>query len=104
MPFGGVGYLGDHIFHAPGAKLWHYAAEPRTLSVTYPFCGSALTVTTNNPSEMCPLKFTDFCLFLYHQSYAILQGPLIPRGFLTFLFMAPDIYKFVTRLTGLHAS
>ena len=29
-------------------------------------------------SEMCPLKLTDFCLFLYHRSYTILQGPLIP--------------------------
>ena len=29
-------------------------------------------------SEMCPLKLTDFCPFLYHQSCTILQGPLIP--------------------------
>ena len=48
------------------------------LSVTYPLCGSALTDATDNPSEMCPLKLTDFCLFLYHWSYTILQGPLIP--------------------------
>ena len=34
--------------------------------------------TTDNPSEMCPLKLTSFCLFLYHWSYTILQGPLIP--------------------------
>ena len=39
-----------------GARLWHYAAELRTLSVTYPLCGSALTDTTDNPSEMCPQK------------------------------------------------
>ena len=32
----------------------------------------------DNPSEMCPLKLTDFCLFLYDRSYTILQGPLIP--------------------------
>ena len=49
-----------------GARLWHYAAELRTLSVTYPLCGSALTYTMDNPSEMCPLKLTNFCLFLYH--------------------------------------
>ena len=61
-----------------GARLWHYAAELRTLSVTYPLCGSALTDTTDNPSEVCPLKLTDFCLFLYHRSYTILQGPFIP--------------------------
>ena len=61
-----------------GARLWHYAAELRTLSVTYPLCGSALTDTTDNPSEMCPLRLTDFCLFLYHRSYTILQRPLIP--------------------------
>ena len=60
-----------------GARLWHYAAELRTLSVTYPLCGSALTDTTDNPL-MCPLKLTDFCLFVYHPSYKILQGLLIP--------------------------
>ena len=73
MPFfGGAGHLGDQIFHAPGAKFWHYAAELHTISVTYPLCGSAL-----NLPEMCPLKLTDFCLFLYHQSYTIL--PATPR-------------------------
>ena len=61
-----------------GARLWHYASEHRTLSVIYPLCGSALTDTTDNPSDMCPLKLTGFCLFLYHRSYTILQGPLIP--------------------------
>ena len=61
-----------------GASLWHYAAELCTLSVTYPLGGSALTDTTDNPSEMCQLKVTDFCLFLHHQSYTILQGPFIP--------------------------
>ena len=56
-----------------GARLWHYTAELRTLSVTYPLCGSALTYTTDNPSEMCPLKLTDF----YHtQSY---KGCLFPQ-------------------------
>ena len=64
--FGGAGHLREQIFHAPGAKLWHYAAELLTLSVTYPLCGLDLTNTTDNPSEMCPLKLTDFCLFLYH--------------------------------------
>ena len=38
------------------ARLGHYAAELRTLSVTYPLCGSALTNTMDNPSEMCLLK------------------------------------------------
>ena len=33
---------------------------------TYPLCSSALNDTTYNQSEMCPLKNTDFCLFLYH--------------------------------------
>ena len=56
MPFGGAGHLSDQIFHAPRSQAWHYAAELRTLSVTYPLCGSALTDTTDNPSEMCPLK------------------------------------------------
>ena len=79
MPLGGTGHLGDHIFMPLGARLWHYAAELRNLSVTYPLCGSALTDTMNNPSEMCPLKLTDFGLFLYHRSYTILQGPLIPQ-------------------------
>ena len=56
-----------------GARLWHYAAELCTLSVTSPLCGSALTDTTDYP-----LKLTYFYLFLYHWSYTILQGPLIP--------------------------
>ena len=60
------------------ARLWHYAAELRTLSVTYPLCGSALTDTADNPSKMCSLKLIDFCPFLYHGSYTMLQGPLIP--------------------------
>ena len=60
------------------AKLWHYATELRTLSVTYPLISSALTNTTDNPSEMWPQKLLNFCLFLYNQSYTILQGPLIP--------------------------
>ena len=63
MPFGGAGHLSHHILHTPEAKLWRYAAELRTLSVTYPLCGSALTDTTHNPSEMCPLKRTDLYLF-----------------------------------------
>ena len=79
MPFGGADYSSDQIFHAPGAKPWHYAAELRTLSVTYFLRGLALTNTTDNESEMCPLKLTYFCLFLYHQSYTILLVPLIPR-------------------------
>ena len=70
--------LADQIFHAPGAKPWHYAADLHTLSVLYPLCGSALTDTTNNPSEMCPPRLTDFCLFLYHQLYTILKGLHIP--------------------------
>ena len=61
MPFGGAGHLGDQIFHAPGARLWHYAAELHTLLVTYPLCGSALTdIITDNLSEKCPTKLTDF--------------------------------------------
>ena len=68
----------DQIFQAPGAKLWHYAAELHSVSVTYLLCGSAPTDTTDNLSEMCPLKLTDFCLFLYHPSYTIFQGPLFP--------------------------
>ena len=77
--FGGAGHLCDQIFHAPGAKLWHYAAELRTLSVTYPLCGLTLTNTTDNQSEMCPLKLTDICLFCsidHAQSY---KGRLFPQ-------------------------
>ena len=53
--FGGAGHLSDDIFRAPGAILWHFAAELRTLSVTRPLCGSALASTTANPSEICLL-------------------------------------------------
>ena len=66
VPFGGASHISDQIFHAPGAKLWHYAVELHTLSVTYPLCGLALTNTTYNLFEMCPLKLTYFCLFLYN--------------------------------------
>ena len=68
VPFGGASHISDQIFHAPGAKLWHYAVQLRTLSVAYPLCCSALTNTTDNPSETRPLKLTDFCLFLYNLS------------------------------------
>ena len=57
---GRAGHLSDQIFHAPRSQVWHYGTELRTLSVTYPLCGSALTNTTDNPSEMCPLKRTYF--------------------------------------------
>ena len=63
-------HLVDQIFHGPGAKL-------SQLHI-YPLCGLALTKTTDILSEMCPRKLTDFCLFLYHRSYTILLGPLIP--------------------------
>ena len=79
MPFGGSGHLSDQIFHALEAKHRHNAAELRTLSVTYPLHGSALTNPTDNPSDMCPLKLTDFCLFCtidHTQSY---KGRLFPQ-------------------------
>ena len=40
MPFGEAGHLSDLIFHAPRSQA---LALCRTLSVTYPLCGSALT-------------------------------------------------------------
>ena len=47
-----------------GARLWHYAAEPRTLSVSYPLCFSAHTDTiTNNLSGMRSTKLSDISLF-----------------------------------------
>ena len=58
------------------ARLWHYAVELRTLSAAYFLYGLALTDTTDNPPEMCPLKLTDFCLFLYHRSYIQLIPPM----------------------------
>ena len=57
------GPLADQLFHAPGAKPWHYAAELLTLSVTYSLCSLALTDTMDNLSEMCPAKLMDFYLF-----------------------------------------
>ena len=78
VPFGRAGHLSDHIFHASEAKLWLYEPELCTLSVTYPLCGTALTNTMDNPSEMCQLKLTDFCLFCtidHTQSY---KGRLFP--------------------------
>ena len=77
VPFCGAGRIGDQISLPLGARLLHYAFELRTLSVIYLLCGKALTDTTDNQSEMCPLKLTDFCLFLYHRSYTILQGCLL---------------------------
>ena len=44
-----------------GARLLHYAAELRTLSVTYPLCGLALAFTMDNLSEITDLQvFTCF--------------------------------------------
>ena len=79
MPFDGTGrHLSDQIFHAPGAKL-RALCTPHSISFTYPLCGPALTNTTDNHSEMCPLKLTDFCLFFtidHPQSY---KGRLFPQ-------------------------
>ena len=71
-----------------GARLWHYAAELRTLSVTYPLCGSALTDTTDNPFEMCPLKLTDFLLVFvplitHNLTRAAYSPPWLSQVFLT---------------------
>ena len=57
----------DQIFHAPGARLWHYAAELHAFSVTYPFCGLALT----NIMDNCLLYV--FVPLIIHN-----QGLLIP--------------------------
>ena len=49
VPFGGAGYPGDQIFHAPGAKnlaTMPQSSELRILSVTYPLCGLALNLPT----------------------------------------------------------
>ena len=63
-----------------GARLWHNAAKLLTFSVTYPLCGSALTDTMDNPSEMWSLKLTDtfacFCTINHTQSY---NGRLFPQ-------------------------
>ena len=69
------------LFQTFNARFFaYYATELPTLSVTYPLCGSAVTDTKDNPSEMFPLKLTDFCLFLYTidhtQSY---KGRLFPQ-------------------------
>ena len=79
MPFGGAGHLGDQIFHPPGARLWHYAAELHTLSVTYPLCGLALTDTTDNLSEMCQTKLRDFDLFFSINHTKSYKGRLLPQ-------------------------
>ena len=80
MPFGGAGHLADQIFHAPEAKSWHFAAELCTLSGTDSLRDSVPTDLSDNLSEICPLKLTDFCLFLYHihntQSY---KGRVYPE-------------------------
>ena len=45
-----------------GARLWHYATELRTLSVTYPLCGLALTYNTNTIVRIFYLpKFWQTC-------------------------------------------
>ena len=70
MPFGGAGHLDCQVFHAPGAKPWHYA-ELRTLSVIYP----QLFLT---PWILClrcaHLNLHTFSCF-FHKSCTILQGP-----------------------------
>ena len=62
-----------------GARLWHYDAELRTLSVTYSLCGLALTNTMDILSEMCHTKtFACFCTIDHAQSY---KGRLFPQWF-----------------------
>ena len=66
---------------ASGVKPGHYAAELRTLLVTYPLAGSAVTDTTGNLYEMCPTKIAYRCLPLsctidHTQSY---KGRLFPQ-------------------------
>ena len=61
MPIGGAGHLSDQIYHAIWANLFlQYAAELRTILVTHPLCGLALTNTTDILSKMCPLKNAEF--------------------------------------------
>ena len=58
--FGAAGHLSDHIFHAPGAKLWHYAAEL--------FC--------DEPTKTYRLFFACLCTIHHTQSY---KGHLFPQ-------------------------
>ena len=71
MPFGGAGHSCDHIFHAPGAKPWHYATDLHIFSLF----SSVVIDSSDNLSEKGPINFTD------HQSFTILQGLYIPPMF-----------------------
>ena len=68
-----------------GARLWRYAAELCSLSVTYLLCGLALTNTTDNLSEKCPDKLvyghiliqrTLICAIAHKESY---RGRIFPQ-------------------------
>ena len=70
--FGGADHLADQIFHGPGAKTWHYAAELRTLSVTYLFCVSQLLLTPSRITCLRSVKEN-----LTEMGKNILQGKLL---------------------------
>ena len=55
VPFGEAGHLGAQIFHAPGAKLWHYATELHILSQLHILCVVQLLLT---PSQVICLRCT----------------------------------------------
>ena len=68
------------------SSSWHYAAVLRTLSVTYPLCGSSLIDTMDNLSEKSPNKLTfssrEEMPVLYYQPYTIFQRPhILPMAF-----------------------
>ena len=87
MLFDGAGHSYDQIFHATGVKSWHYTAQLSTLSVAYPFCGSALTDTSDNLSELCTVKLIGIHYHpakilipvLYHQSNTFLHRHIFPH-------------------------
>ena len=77
--FGRAGYFGDQIFHAPGAELWHLATGLHTASVACPLRGSALTDTTENQSEICPLNLRTFACFCTIDHTLSHKDRLIPQ-------------------------
>ena len=70
-------------FPCPWSQALALCCWLRTLSVTYPLCGLALTSTTDTLSEMCSLRRTDSCLYIFVPSiiHNLTRVAYSPNGF-----------------------
>ena len=79
VPYSKAGHVSYQIFHAHGAKpLAIFSWAPHSLSCISFFVARLLPTSRIICVGCGQINLTDFCLLLYHWSYTILRGPLIP--------------------------